>query len=358
MTKVLAQLGISGKETAFGFARLWHNPLDHAMLLHTFLQGLPRCKMLMKTRLSVACCKAIILIVLIVIVGCSASTPNVGAISTVAPVGGRGIPVETTLPRPNHVVIVIEENHDYSEIIGSSSAPYINALASQGASFTNSYAVAHPSEPNYLALFAGSTFGLSDDSCPHTFTRANLAQELIQAKGSFGGYSEDLPSTGYTGCGATDYARKHNPWVNFTNVPSRVNMPFTQFPTNSANYRLLPAISIVVPNLQNDMHDGSIDQGDSWLQSHIESYVQWAKTNRSLLIVTWDEDDSSNANQIPTIFVGPMVKPGKYSEKINHYNVLRTLEAMYGLAPVGNSAKAAPITDIWQPLLPLEKSRS
>jgi acid phosphatase len=244
--------------------------------------------------------------------------------------------------------MVIEENHAYSEIIGSSSAPYINSLASQGAVLANSHAVTHPSEPNYLALFAGSTFGLSDDSCPHTFTSANLAQELIKAKGSFGGYSEDLPSVGYTGCSYANYARKHNPWVNFVNVPSSANMPLTRFPVNPANYRSLPTISILIPNLQNDMHDGTIGQADTWLKSHIDSYVTWAKTNNSLLIVTWDEDDRSSGNQIPTIFVGPMVKAGKYGENVSHYNVLRTLESMYSLAPVGSSAKAAPITDIWQ----------
>ena len=112
----------------------------------------------------------------------------------------------------------------------------------------------------------------------------------------------------------------------------------------------LPGIGslTVVPNLQNDMHDGTIEQADTWLKSHIDSYVTWAKTNKSLLIVTWDEDDKSSANQIPTIFVGPMVKAGRSSVKANHYNVLRTFEAMYSLALVGNSAKSAPITNIWQ----------
>jgi len=306
----------------------------------------------MKSRLFIACWKAIVLIGLIVTVGCSGFSSGQGGVSPatakrgVTPPGQGG----TTVPRPDHVVMVIEENHDFSEIIGSSSAPYINALASQGATLTNSHAITHPSEPNYLALFAGSTFGLSDDSCPNRFTSANLAQELIKARGSFGGYSEDLPSVGYTGCSASDYARKHNPWVNFTNVPLSVNMPLTKFPTNPTDYHLLPTISIVVPNLQDDMHDGSIGQGDTWLRSHIDSYVRWAKTNNSLLIVTWDEDDNSNANQIPTIFLGPMVKPGKYGEKINHYNVLRTLETMYNLAPLANSATATPITDIWQPI--------
>ncbi len=253
---------------------------------------------------------------------------------------------QTTLPTPSHVVLVIEENHSYNEIIGSSSAPYINSLANTGASFTRSFAVTHPSEPNYLALYSGSTQGITDDSCPHTFGAPDLGGELIQAGLSFGGYSESLPSTGSMVCSSGSYARKHNPWVNFTDVPASDNMPFTSFP--STNFSSLPTISIVVPNLLDDMHDGTIQQGDSWLQQNIDSYVQWAKTNNSLLIVTWDEDDSSQSNQIPTIFVGPMVQSGQYSEQINHYNVLRTLEDMYGLPAANNSASATAITYCWQ----------
>jgi phosphatidylinositol-3-phosphatase len=249
------------------------------------------------------------------------------------------------LPRPAHVVIVIEENHSYSDIIGSSSAPYINSLAKAGASFTQSFAVTHPSEPNYLALFSGSTQGISSDSCPHTFSGPDLGGELIGAGYNFTGYSETMPRAGYTGCTSGNYARKHNPWVNFTDVPSSANLPFTSFPTN---YSTLPTLSIVIPNLQNDMHDGTVQQGDSWLQQHINAYRTWAQNNNSLLIVTWDEDDSSQNNQIPTIFVGPMVKTGQYSETINHYNVLRTLEDMYGLPYAHNSANVSPISDSWQ----------
>jgi phosphatidylinositol-3-phosphatase len=143
----------------------------------------------------------------------------------------------------------------------------------------------------------------------------------------------------------TQYYRKYNPWVNFTDVPSSDNLPFSSFPSN---YSSLPTISFVVPNINNDMHNGTIQQGDSWLQTHIDPYVQWAKTNNSLLIVTWDEDDGTQNNQVPTIFVGPMVKAGHYSETINHYNVLRTLEDAYGLPYANNSATATPITDCWQ----------
>lgn len=250
------------------------------------------------------------------------------------------------LPRPDHVVVVIEENHAYPGVIGSSSAPYINSLANSGALFTNSSAITHPSEPNYLAFFSGSTQGVTDDSCPFTFSSQNLGGELLKAGLSFGGYSESMPNTGYTGCeNASLYARKHNPWVNFTDVPSSDNLPWTSFPTN---YATLPTLSIVVPNLQNDMHDGTIQQGDTWLQQHMDSYAQWAKTHNSLLIVTWDEDDGSTANHVATLMVGQMVKPGSYSEAINHYSVLRTLEDLYGLPHAGSSASAQPITDCWQ----------
>lgn len=271
-------------------------------------------------------------------------------VATLALNGSLRLPMthaQTTLPVPSHVVLVIEENHSFNEIIGSSSAPYINSLANAGALFTKSFAVTHPSEPNYLALFSGSTQGITNDSCPHTFSPPDLGGELLQAGLSFKGYSEGLPSVGSTVCTSGEYARKHNPWVDFTDIPSSDNLPFTSFPA-PANFSTLPTISIVVPNLQDDMHDGTIQQGDTWLKQHIDPYVQWAKTNNSLLMVTWDEDDSSQSNQIPTIFVGPMVKTGHYSETISHYNVLRTLEDMYGLPAAHNSATASAIADCWQ----------
>jgi phospholipase C len=249
------------------------------------------------------------------------------------------------VPQPAHVVVVVMENHSYNEIIGSSSAPYINSLANGGAKFTQSFAVTHPSEPNYLALFSGSTQGLTNDSCPHTYSSGNLGQQLISAGRTFIGYSESMPSDGYTGCTSGMYARKHNPWVNFTNVPSSSNLRFSRFPTN---YGTLPSVSFVIPNLCNDMHDCSISTGDTWLKNNINSYAQWAKANNSLLILTFDEDDGSQGNQIATVFYGQHVKVGSYPEHITHYNVLRTVEDAFGLPCVANSCSATPITDIWQ----------
>ena len=255
-------------------------------------------------------------------------------------VAGTGIPV------PDHVIIVMEENHSYSEIIGNSEAPYINSLAQAGALFTNSYAIEHPSQPNYLDLFSGSNQGVTDDSCPHTFRHVgNEESELIAKSMSFRGYSEGLPSPGSTVCTVGEYARKHVPWTNFTNDPRKFSLPFSSFPTD---YSKLPVVSWVIPNLEDDMHDGSVAQGDTWLKNNLSSYVSWAATNNSLLIVTWDEDDGSEGNRVATIFVGPMVKTGQYSETINHFTVLRTIEAMYGLTPLGSAKTVKPIKDVWQ----------
>jgi hypothetical protein len=133
--------------------------------------------------------------------------------------------------------------------------------------------------------------------------------------------------------------------VNFPDIPASANQPFTNFPTDFTN---LSTVSIVVPNLQNDMHDGSVSTGDAWLKDHLDSYVQWAKTHNSLFILTWDEDDGSNANHITTIFVGAHVKPGQYSKTINHYNVLSTIEDIYGLPYTYNASQDMAITDTWQ----------
>jgi acid phosphatase len=256
--------------------------------------------------------------------------------------------VASTVPTPAHVVVVMEENHSYDDIIGNSSAPYFNALAGQGALLTSSYGVTHPSEPNYMALFAGSTFGLSSDKCPVSEgTTANLGSELLAAGDTFKGYSEGLPSTGSTSCTSGSYARKHSPWVNFSNVPAADSLPFTSFPTTSSGYASLPTLSFVIPNLNDDMHDGTIAAADTWLNSKMSAYATWAQANNSLLIVTWDEDDYTESNQIPTIVVGQSVKTGTYDETVDHYNLLATLEQMYGLTAVGNSASATAITDIW-----------
>jgi len=274
----------------------------------------------------------------------------VGAVASAALIAIPLVPrvglAAAAIPQPAHVVIVVEENRSESNIIGSKSTPFINALAANGANMAQSFAEAHPSEPNYLALFAGSTFGLTKDACPvNGGNTPNLASELLAAGDTFIGYAEGLPAVGSTACSAGKYARKHVPWANFSNVPPANSLPFSAFPMG--NYANLPTVSFVIPNNDDNMHDGSVAQGDAWLSQQLSGYANWAVANNSLLILTWDEDDGGPRNQIPTVIYGAHVQPGIYNEPISHYSVLSTLEQMYGLPKTGNAANAAPIATIW-----------
>jgi phospholipase C len=252
------------------------------------------------------------------------------------------------LPRPDHVVIVIEENHGYAQIMDKrNSGSYIHALAKSGTLFTDSHGITHPSQPNYLALFSGSTQGVSNDACLRTFDGDNLASTLLDAGLSFATYSESLPATGDLGCGAGAYQRKHNPAANWqgTRLPAGVNKRFADFPQD---YSKLPTVSFVIPDQNNDMHDGSFEEADEWLKKHIASYVDWAYKHNSLLILTWDEDDFRGENHIATILAGPMLNAGTSAQRIDHYNVLRTLLDFYGLPALGASRDAEAIKGVWK----------
>lgn len=261
---------------------------------------------------------------------------------------------QSVLPVPDHIVAVILENHSYSQIIGSSEAVYINALASDSNSalFINSYAIEHPSQPNYLDLYSGCNQGVTNNDVPLAipFTTANLGRQLIDAGKTFVSYSEDLPSVGFNGASAGKYVRKHNPVSNWmgtgTNqVPITTNQPFSAFPSD--NFTLLPDVCFVIPNQDNNMHDGSITMADNWIYNNLSSYIQWTKTNNSLFILTFDEDNYAANNHITTIFTGQMVTGGQYSDTINHYSILRTIEDMYELPYACNASEATTISACW-----------
>jgi len=273
---------------------------------------------------------------------------------------------QPSFPKPDHVIIVMEENHGFDQIIGSSSAPYINQLAEEGALMVESHGLEHPSQPNYIGLFCGDLMGVRNSSCLYkkirNYTTPNLGSALLSKGYTFSGYSESLPVDTFMKCyngkskitGGPLYGRKHSPWVNWlgdkvNQLPFSVNKKMADFPKD---FNDLPTVSFVIPNMDNDMHNNtdSIDmirRGDDWLKDHLGDYVEWAKENNSLLIVTYDEDDFTPENHIPTIFVGPMVKTGKYKDSINHYNVLRTIEKMYDLDKSGYHDRKA-ITSIWK----------
>jgi hypothetical protein len=275
-------------------------------------------------------------------------------------------------PRYDHVVIVMEENRTAGQIVGDLvNAPYITSLATGGVSLRFMFAIEHPSQPNYLQLFSGSNQGTFDDNLPpnfsttptstYPFRSANLAASLVAAGFTFAGFSEEIETAetndwaDYDPHSATNpgiyYRRKHNPWANWvakvTPMPANqlaasVNRSFAQFP---ANYALLPTVSFVVPNQLHDMHDGSRKQADDWLRDHLNSYAVWARTNNSLLVVTWDEDDYNEDNQIPTILHGANLRNGRtVAGTWTLHNLLRTIEEMYGLTThAGAAAQVRPI---------------
>ncbi len=288
--------------------------------------------------------------------------------NTPAPSWPAGLPVY------DHIVIVIEENKNYDEIIGNPAAPYINgALKAEGASLTQMYGEEHHSQGNYFWLFSGSNqnVGFTDDIPQKPIAASNLGEQLIRSGLSFKGYSEDLPVIGSRVSNSGLYARKHVPWISFSNVPkgpevsASSNLRLVDFPSD---YNSLPTISIVVPNLVNDMHNGpfpdNVMAGDKWLRERLNAYYNWAKEHNSLLILTFDENDKKGVtgltnpadleqegrNRIVTILAGAHIKHGDYPEYkgVTHVNLLRTLEAMYKLNKSGaqqQNALKSGITD-------------
>jgi len=265
---------------------------------------------------------------------------------------------DSRVPLLNKIVVVIGENEKPGSVIGDPSAPYINFLAANGALFINSFAIEHPSQPNYLDLISGSNQEILDDLLPLVhFTTPNLADELIKSGKIFATFSEDMPFAGFDSLAHGLYVRKHNPIANWMGsgdhqVPLICNLTFKDFPQN---FLTLPDVSFVIPNLCNDGHDpcspyfNRTKQFDLWVQNNLNSYREWCTSNNSLLIVTFDEDDKSGDNRISTVFYGAKVNPGTYADPINHFTVLRTLEESMNLhSHAGQAASAKPINSCWK----------
>ncbi len=250
---------------------------------------------------------------------------------------------------PSKVVIVIEENHGFEQVIGSPEAPFMNALANQGALFTNIYGLTHPSQPNYIEFFAGSNLGITDNSVPLglPLSAPNLGAG-VRAKGnSYASFCQGLPAIGSNIEISGAYARKHNPTPNWqaavpglNQLPPTCNLRFLDFPSD---FSQLPTVSIVVPDLDNDMHDGTIAQADAWLQTNLSAYISWANANNALLIITWDEDGFAQRNRIPTIFYGPMVRQGVSDACYTLHNILRTVEDWHAVGHAGAAAQVRPM---------------
>jgi hypothetical protein len=289
------------------------------------------------------------------------------------------------LVTPAHIVVVIEEDRFANAIGDTTNMPYVNQIASTGLVYSNSHGLNNTSqegEMNYLALYSGSTQGVTDNGFHGPFSGGNLAQLLNNAGLSFSGYAEGMPHSGDTtdalaaepGNAAYDdlYVRSYNPMAQFSNVGTgvtnaQVNQTFASFPTTAAGYAALPTVSFVIPDTLDNTH-GSNDttpyatdpgeynflrqNADTWLKNNINGYLQWAKANNSLLIITGDEGDRAHGfsslatNNLTTIINGSsnLFVAGTNTASITPYNLLRTIEDMYGLAPLGSSASASDLT--------------
>jgi hypothetical protein len=280
---------------------------------------------------------------------------------------------------PAHVVIVIEEDRYANAIGDTANMPYLNQLAGTGLVYSNSHGLntsSQAGEMSYLGLFSGSTQGVTDDAYHGPFSGGNLSQSLNNAAGlSFASYAESMPRAGDTTDNyAADpnnpayddlYMRAYNPASQFTNLgtgktSAQVNLTFASFPTTSAGYASLPPVSFVIPNTLHNTH-GSNDtnpyatdpsqynylrqNADTWLRQNLDGYLQWAKQNNSLLIITGDEGDRAHnfAAGFATIINGSsnLFVAGTDTKSVTPYNLLRTVEDMYSLAPLANSASAA-----------------
>lgn len=256
-----------------------------------------------------------------------------------APPPATGTPASASgAGKIQHVVWIVMENQDYGSIIGSASAPYINSLANTYGLATDYSAISHPSLPNYVALTSGSNQGITDDSDPssHALNVPSIFSQL--PGGASRSLEEGMPSSCAQG-NSGEYAVRHNPAAYYTNIKSdcsNYDVPSGSAPDLSARF------TFVTPNLIDDMHDGTISDGDNFLKTYIPALMatpQYQAGNTAIFIA-WDESAGSGANQVPCIVISPYTHAVKDGTAYSHYSLLRTTEELLGLPFLGNAASA------------------
>ena len=289
------------------------------------------------------------------------SGPTPGAKPTSGPQPTPGpTPRPTTgsgsLPVFRHVYVVVMENEEASSIVGDSRAPYINSLIGKYGLATNYTAVDHPSEPNYIALFSGSTHGITDDG-KYNLAGKNVADQIEAHGRDWRVFAQNLPDapcyTGSTSSGGPDgegtYARKHEPAISFTDIsgnPARCAkiQNFSHFSPSAADYEL------IVPNLCNDMHDCGVKTGDTFLKGFLPKILTSSAMRGSVLFLTWDEGSSSTGGggKVATVVIGDGVPAGFTSATgYSHYSLLRTIEDSWGLGCLGSACSAGDMRAFW-----------
>ncbi|MDA4123441.1 MAG: hypothetical protein OK456_09710 [Thaumarchaeota archaeon] len=273
---------------------------------------------------------------------------------------------ESTVAGPiKHVIIIVMENEPYGNVIGNPSAPYENSLASQYAIASDYFAVSHPSLPNYLALVAGSTFGVTTDCLPNQCSVPGpTIASLLDSHGlSWREYAESMPAN----CSQTDssdglYVARHDPFVYFSSITNNTGsgitsvycdshaVSFSQFWTDLQASNL-PNYSIITPNICDDAHSCPLSTGDAWLSTVIPRIVNSSSFASTAVFVVYDEGSGSAPNttsQVTCILVSPFAKDGFVSSAYyTHYSLLATVEAIFGLGSLGrNDANATVMSDM------------
>jgi len=256
-------------------------------------------------------------------------------------------------------VLVVEENHGYSSVIGNGGMPYLNGLAAQNGLATQCYANTHPSIGNYFMMTTGQII-TNDDGFNGPVNTDNIVRHLIQAGKTWKAYAESLPGVGYTGGDSGAYLHRHNPLSYFQDVAGSSNqrqnlVPFGQF-TQDLHNGQLPDFSFVTPNMFDDAHNGSLQQADQWLQSNIGPLLSSYQFQKGgLLLIVFDEADDSDATNggghIALVVVGPRVKHGFQSSGFyQHQNLLKMITNYLGIddGNLGAAGGAAPMGEFMQ----------
>lgn len=261
---------------------------------------------------------------------------------------------------PAHVALIVMENEEYSDIIGSRATPFINALARRSALAARHFAIAHPSLPNYLALTGGSTFAITSDCTDCRARGDNLGSQLTAANVSWRAYMEGLPRTCFRGADAGAYAKKHDPFVYYPELTGDRSACANVVGLGALHAaevaRRMPRFAWITPNLCHDMHDCSPATGDRFL-AHLVPPLLHSLGPRGLLLLTWDEGSSdegccrlASGGHIVLIAAGPAARAGAVLRTTtDHYSTLQAIEDLFGLPRLRGAA--CPCTPSLAPLL-------
>jgi hypothetical protein len=274
--------------------------------------------------------------------GCGQASPGTVSLAS---------PAEVAQPQGSRVIVVMLENAEYGEVIGSASAPYVNSLARRYGLMTQSYAIRHPSLPNYLALTSGSTQGVESDCTDCSVSATNIVDQLERAGITWGAYLEDFPSPCFTGAQSGAYAKKHNPFAYYADIvgsPKRCRR-LKGFGALASDVRAngLPTYTWISPNLCDDGHDCGLATADRFLARTVPALLRELGP-QGFLVLQWDEGTSNagccgvaKGGHIATIAAGPQVRGGARSASpIDQYGVLGSIEQALGLPALAGAADA------------------